>query len=388
MTDIPANVIAARQRAISTDYFALGYLALSIAAYDAESEQPAQIVAAITDAVNEQMNGITHWDTDGYWQLEWGPAVTMNRWSWRANLIFVASYRDKASKLPIFTAVVIRGTDTSAGVRGLITQIREDLAVHCQKKWGEPIGDTAAFSLFGCASHDESWSSTPYVASGTLLGMRDLLGLTANGKNVSQFLESFLPQYASTTSPLPVVVTGHSLGGGQCSVVSLSLNSLPSFQSKGAVILPNSFASPMSGNKAFADLYAATFPNLRRWFNTFDLIPRFPGDLDGISQLWVAPTYTCNDPIPEDAKILLGLFKHDVHGLQYVHEGSGARPFNGQCMPMSGQKQPWFSQLGFQHLTPCGYWAPMSKGYANVLGPMDFPTWTKDSSPANCWPAT
>jgi hypothetical protein len=386
MTTIPQDVAAARRRAINSDYFALGYLALSIAAYDAEGDQPPQIIAAITDAVNDKMNGITHWDTNGYWQLEWGPGITLNRWSWRANLIFVASYRDTASKLPIFTAVVIRGTDTSAGVRGLITQLREDLGVHCQKKWGEPIGDTATFTLFGCASREESASSTPYVASGTLLGMRDLLGLTSGGKNVTQFLESFLPQYATTDAPLPVVVTGHSLGGGQVSVVSLSLNSLPSFQSKGAVILPNSFASPMSGNKAFADgLYAATFPQLRRWYNTFDLIPFVFGDLDGIGNLWSKGPYAaCSDPIPEDAKILLSLFKNDVHGLQYVHESSGARPFNGRCQPSDG-KQPWFSQLGFQHLTPCGYWAPMSSTYKDVLGPMDFPTWTA-TNPSECWP--
>lgn len=385
MASTPQNVMAARQRVIDTDYFALGYLALAIAAYDAESEQPGPIIDAITDAVNHQMNGITHWDVPGYWQLEWGPAITMNRWSWRANLIFAASYRDTTSKLPIFTAVAIRGTDTSAGVRGLITQVREDLAVHCQKKWGEPIGDTAEFTLFGCASHDESYSSTPYVASGTLLGMRDLLGLTSKGQNVTQFLESFLPQYASTEAPLPVVVTGHSLGGGQVSVISLSLNALPSFQSKGAIILPNSFASPMSGNKAFTDLYERTFPNLRRWYNTFDLIPFAFGDLDGISNLWVKGPYAaCSDPIPEDAKILLSLFRHDVHGLQYVHESSGARPFNGRCQPPA-KKQPWFSQLLFQHLTPCGYWAPMSSTYANVLGPMDFPTWSQDN-PANCWP--
>lgn len=387
MTTIPQNVIDARQRVINSDYFALGYLALSIAAYDAESDQPPQLIAAITDAVNNQMNGITHWDVPGYWQLEWGPAITMNRFSWRANLLFVASYRDKASKLPIFTAVSIRGTDTSAGIRGLITQIREDLAVHCQKKWGEPVGeDVAAFTLFGCASHDQSFSSTPYVAAGTMLGMKDLLGLTSNGQNVTQFLGSFLPQFASTDAPLPVIVTGHSLGGGQVSVMSLSLNSLPPFQSKGAVILPNSFASPMSGNKAFTDLYSATFPNLRRWYNTFDLIPFVFGDLDGIANLWdKGPYAACSDPIPEDAKILLSLFKHDVNRLQYVHESSGARPFNGRCQPPA-KRQPWFSQLGFQHLTPCGYWSPMSSTYAKVLGPMDYPTWM-NNNPSECWPS-
>ena len=383
MSTVPQNVIAARQRVIGTDYFALGYLALAVVAYDAESDEPQAIVGAITNAVNDKMNGITHWDTNGYWQLEWGPAITMNRWSWRANLIFVASYRDADSKLPIFTAVVIRGTDTTAGMRGLITQVREDLSVHCQKKWGDPIGDTAEFTLFGCATHDQSFSSTPYVASGTLLGMRDLLGLTSNGQTVAQFLESFLPQYADAASPLPVVVTGHSLGGDQCSVIALSLNSLASFQSGGAVILPNSFASPATGNQAFADLYASTFPNLRRWYNTFDLIPFIFGDLDGIAGLWVTAPYACNDPIPEDAKILLSLFKHDVNDLQYVHESIGARPFNGRCMPPAN-REPWFGQIGFQHLTPCGYWAPMSAAHASVLGPMDYPTWTGDD-PATCW---
>lgn len=387
---VPQSVVDARRQALTSDYFALGYLALCAASYSDESGVPSAIEQAIETNV-PSMTALTHWSTPGYWQLEWGPAITQQRLSWKANLLFAASYREQSSKLPVFTAVCIRGTDTTAGVRGVLTQLREDLGAHCQRQWGTPVEDASTFALFGCASGSESQSSTPYVAAGTLLGLDDLLGLT--GKNqttgdqqtVEQFLTSFVPQYASADAPLPVVVTGHSLGGCQTSVVAMALQGLPLFGDGGAVIAPNSFAAPTAGNQAFADLYLKTFPHARRWYNTFDLIPFAFDALPGMQELWSGGVYAaCSDPIPSDAKFLLALIERDIRGLQYVHEnGTATRSMAGSCMPAGQSRHPWVGQLEYQHFLPCGYWANMLKNYKSVLGPMDRPTWN-DKVPPVC----
>lgn len=44
-------------------------------------------------------------DVPGKWTLDWGPGITSNFFKWKANRMFVASYRDPASNLPVFTAV-------------------------------------------------------------------------------------------------------------------------------------------------------------------------------------------------------------------------------------------------------------------------------------------
>lgn len=372
MSDVPSNVAAARQQVITTDYYALGYLALCVASYADESGSPEKIEAAVAADV-PRIGQIG--DVPGTWTLDWGPAITTNRWSWKANLLFAASYRDPASNLPIFSAVVIRGTDTSAGFLGVLTQMKEDLEPGCQLPWPGGTGE--------CATSEQSFSNTPYMARGTFKGFHDLIGLqgvnhsTQAKQTVAEFLAEFLPAYADAAAPLPLIVTGHSLGGCQTSPMALYINGQASAQS-GVTAVPNSFAASTAGNQAFADLYLETFPNARRWFNTFDLVPRGFDDLATMSDLWSVAPYTCGCKLPELARPLLDLFKFEVKDLQYAHEGGTAnRQLNGTCGPTNGE---WSAQLEYQHFVPHGYWSLMVNQYSSVLGALSFPSWVKQES--------
>jgi lipase (class 3) len=377
MAETPANVAAARKQAITTDYYALGYLALCAAAYSDEAASPGAIDAAIAANVSKlgQIGNVP-----GTWTLDWGPAITASPLSWKANLLFAASYRDPVSKLPIFSAVVIRGTDTSAGFLGVLTQMREDLEPGCQLVW--PSGKGA------CATAAQSASDTPYMARGTFEGFNDLIGLRGvnqlaqKTQTVAEFLAEFLPAYADSSAPLPLIVTGHSLGGCQTAPLALYLAGQSSAQS-GVTVVPNSFAAPTAGNQDFANTYLSTLPNARRWFNTFDLVPMAFDDLSTISQLWSIAPYSCGCAMPFWAPPLLEMFKAEVGKLQYAHEGGTAnRQLAGACGLTTGAKFPWGAQLEYQHFPITGYWNLMVKQYAAVLGALPIPPWVQ-SAPAS-----
>lgn len=368
MSEVPANVAAARQQAITTDYYALGYLALCAASYSDETGSPKAIEAAV-EAFVPAIGQIG--DVPGKWTLDWGPAVTTNLLSWKANLLFAASYRDPASNLPIFSAVVIRGTDTEAGFLGVLTQVKEDLEPGRQLLWPSGAGD--------CATAEQSASDVPYIARGTFKGFHDLIGLqgvnrsTQAKQTVSDFLDEFLPLYADSAAPLPLIVTGHSLGGCQTSPLALYINGLPSVQS-GVTVVPNSFAAPTAGNPAFANLYLSTLPHARRWFNTFDLVPKAFADLATMSDLWSVAPYTCGCKLPFWAPPVLDVFKLETRDLQYAHEGGTAdRQLNGACGTVTG-KFPWGAELEYQHFIPHGYWDLMVNQYSSVLGSLARPS--------------
>ncbi len=367
MSEVPANVAAARQQVITTDYYALGYLALCMVGYLQEGAEPAVIEAAIAKEIpNLGQIG----DVPGTWTLDWGPAITTSLLSWRANLMYAASYRDPASTLPIFSAVVIRGTDVGAGFLGVITQLKEDVEPGCQLLWPSEAG--------ACADAAQSASATPYVARGTFIGFNDLISLrgvnhaTQATQTVDEFLAGFLPSYADAAAPLPLVVTGHSLGGCQTSPIALYVNGQASVQS-GVTVVPNSFAAPTAGNQAFTNLYLTTLPHARRWFNTFDLVPMAYDQLATMRQLWSEGQFSCGVPMPFWAPPILDIIKLDVDGLQYAHEGGTAnRQLDGACGTASG-KFPWGAQLEYQH-TLTTYAKLMLNQYASALGSVTLPS--------------
>ena len=367
-TTIPANVKLARQQAITTDYYALGYLALCVASYSDEGASPDKVKAAI--AANVPTIGQIG-DVPGTWTLDWGPAITTNLLSWKANLMFAASYRDPSTNIPIFTAIVIRGTDISAGFLGVVKQLHEDIEPGCQQEWGS--GGTGT-----CANQEQSGSITPYIARGTYSGFKDLIALQGvNQSNqqtqtLSEFLADFLPDNASNIAPLPLIVTGHSLGGCQTSPVSLYVNGLSSVTAGGVTVVPNSFAAPTAGNGGFASDYIRQLPNARRWYNTLDLVPLAFDALSSIDSLWTP----CGDPIPGWASAAVSLIKTDVGNLTYAHEGgNSARELTGSCGNTSGSSDPWGAQLEWQHFPPCGYWALMTAQYGSQLGSLNYPAW-------------
>src|SRR5262249_24987326 len=149
----------------------------------------------------------------GKWILSWGPQVTDDN----GNLMYGAEFVDTVSGLPIFAAITIRGTDLQAKSSGVLTQLVEDL----------DAANQVAFPGNQAASK---------IAQGTKVGLDVLTGFTdpQNGK-IDQYLNNFVAGNPGT----PVVVTGHSLGGCQTTVMALFLSGkLPA----GSIIVPNTFA--------------------------------------------------------------------------------------------------------------------------------------------------
>lgn len=373
-TTPPPNVIAARQQAIGTDYYALGYLALCIASYSDAGGTEEEIKAAI--AANVPSLGQIG-NVPGKWTLDWGPAITTSILSWKANLLFAASYRDPSTDLPIFSAVVIRGTDISAGFLGVLKQLHEDLEPGCQLVWPDGSG--------GCASEQQSSSSTQYIARGTFHGFQSLLALqglnqsTQQTQTLGDFLAAFVPAYSTSSAPLPLIVTGHSLGGCQTSPVARWIHS-QSWIDSGVVVVPHSFAAPTAGNEAFANAYLQELPNARRWYNSYDIVPMAFDQLATMDDLWFVSPYACGVKPSSLERAALLLLKTDVGNLQYAHEGGGsARLLNGVCgsstTTVSGTTDGWGAQLEYQHFPPCGYWHLMVNQYSSTLGALAYPPW-------------
>jgi len=296
---IPPNVAAARQQVVSTDFFALCYLMLCQLAYTDENSgsKAVQQIKKLLPAMPVPSGHVK-----GQWSIGWGPVVSPDN----SNLMYAAEFSDSGSKLPVFAAVVIRGTDTQAQPSGILKQVIEDL-------------DATHQVAFPTNNH-----SGAKIARGTQLGFNTLMGFKDGGRNVETYLKNFVAAHPGA----PVVVTGHSLGGCQTTVVALHLASTV----PGTKIVPNSFAAPTAGNADFIKLYEKTFSFCPRWFNNIDLVPMAFAGLGGIKGLWSQ----CKRPAPDALKIVIDAFEVLLKFLKvsYSQESSGnSRLLHGICQP-------------------------------------------------------
>jgi triacylglycerol lipase len=354
-------VAAARKQVLSTDYYALGYLNLATAAYTLEGE-PA---SAIYPALRTTVPTITGYPDNGSFKVEWGPGISSNN----GNLIYVASYYLPDDPAPVFSAVVIRGTDVQRKGFGLITQLEQDLEAHCQMPW--PGGGP-------CAPVPPPPISGALVAKGTFDGLQTLLAITDMnaGTTLTDFLTSFLPTFPS----LPLVVTGHSLGGALTQVMAPYLYTFAgSVAGASVTIVPNTFAGPSAGNAAFVAGYELMFPYCPCWYNTFDLVPMAFAGVDDMKSLWSVAPWSCGLKVPRLAELAIDDVTHRVKGRDYVQQtGAMARPLTGSCncgmsmndplvtAPAEALSDPWFQMLLCQHLPPNGYYKLMV-GYEGVF---------------------
>jgi len=355
------NLETARQRVLTGDFFALCYLTLCNLAYAAENDGQ-KAVEQIKQSLPTMP--VPDGTVSGKWSLGWGPQVTEDN----SNLMYAAELVDSQSEEPVFSAVVIRGTDTQAKPSGILKQLVEDLGAETQIVF--PDNNT----------------SGSRIAEGTKIGLTVLNTFTdSSNRTVEQYLIDFL----SRNPGAPVVVTGHSLGGCQSTVMALYLSGrVPA----GTKIIPNSFAAPTAGNAEFIRLYELTFPFAPRWFNNLDLVPMAFAELSGIKQLWSQ----CNRPAPEAFKIVLDAFELMLRGASASYSQQSplnSRLLPGACQPpaMSAVPVPvldqavaetqalldrlaarlhvpplpgfvlsgirdWVRELLFQHLLLTGYW--------------------------------
>jgi len=356
----PSDVEAARQQVLKTDFFALCYLMLCNLAY-ADENDGQKATQQITQSLPNMP--VPTGTVPAKWSLGWGPQVTTDN----SNLMYAAEFLDVGSALPVFCAIVIRGTDTRAKPSGILKQLMEDLDAETQVVFPDNNSNGAK------------------IAQGTKIGLTTLNGFTdSSNRTVAQYLSDFLKNNPAA----PVVVTGHSLGGCQSTVIALDLSTkVP----RGTNIVPNSFAAPTAGNAAFMSLYEQTFPFSPRWFNNIDLVPMAFAGLDGIKQLW----NRCDRSAPNLVKGVVDGFERllKIRNVSYSQQSAAnSRVMVGACQPATVNAidpatrdqavaeiqallqrvaarfeipiprialegvSDWVRELLFQHLIPTGYW--------------------------------
>ena len=297
----------------SSNFFALCYLMLCQLSYATQNDGPTA-VKQIKDSL-PRMPAPTNAPVAGKWALGWGPQVTDNN----SNLMYGAEFVDTATNTPVFSAVVIRGTDTEAKPSGILTQIVEDL-------------DAADQVLF-----PEKNPAGSRIAAGTKTGFDKLTAFTDGAKGT---VKHYVGEFLKANPDAPIVVTGHSLGGCQTTVVALDLAvSFPN-----ARIVPMTFAAPTAGNGAFVELYEEKCPFCPRWFNDIDLVPNAFASLDGVKELWKK----CGRPAPDIVPVLIDGFKFllNLNNADYKQPDNQSRALTGGCregrplaLPDSLQKQ-------------------------------------------------
>lgn len=369
----PMSVAAQGQ--IGTPYYGLVWLALASLAYTDESALDIQHVGAdLPKAIGALPDppappGFTALPAGswGRWQMEWGPAYDHDN----SNLMYAVSYREIASGLPIFAAIGIRGTDTQEHrkVLGLIRQIYEDLDVEHSVHWSQVMG--------AGPSGGTTPTTDATIAQGTFEGLKILRSLTPNGINILTFVHDL----AAANPKLPIVVTGHSLGGCQTMVMAAYLSDALSAQGVTANLVPHPFAGPSPGNAAFAEKFNAQFPGGHIWWNTLDVVPNAfqnianaPGDtpsLTNIRGFWQAHGGPGIDLIE---KLALDAFIDLVH--HYVQPTVNVQTLRGSVVvpKAAGCTNNWATQLMIQHFPP-QYHYLMSTQLGSTVAPYPLPSY-------------
>ena len=136
--------------------------------------------------------------------MEWGPVVTADN----GNLMYAAVCREQTTGLPLCAALCIRGTDTQehGELRGLLQEVYEDLDVAHTVPWATVMSDPGSPCIEG--------KDDVAIAKGTCDGLKILRGLRAPAEGGgSTDILSWVETFAAAHVGVPIVVTGHSLGG-------------------------------------------------------------------------------------------------------------------------------------------------------------------------------
>lgn len=305
-----ADLATARKQVENSDFFALCYLMLCQLSYLGENNGPNAVKRITRDLPTMPVPKGT---VQGAWRLGWGPAVSGDN----SNLMYAAEFVDLDSKFPVFSAVVIRGTDLEAKPEGVLKQLIED--IEADKQVAFPAGNIVGAK----------------IAEGTNIGFNALTHPPFLDPKTQKPVEQYVGDFLGTNPDAPVVVTGHSLGGAQATVMALDL----AFKFPKASIVPNTFAAPTAGNPAFIQLYEQKCRFCPRWFNTLDLVPMAYAGIGGIKQLWTA----CHRPAPLLIKIAVEGLKLLLEAVdaEYAQESSGeSRNLDGVCQPPGSDAIP------------------------------------------------
>lgn len=371
----------AAQAQAGTPYYGLLWLALATIAYTDENSADianvgVDLPAAITslpDPPAPPKNAQPAPGQWGTWQMDWGPVVDASN----SNLMYACSYREVASGLPIFAAVCIRGTDTQEHwnkTDGLLKQLYQDLDVGNKVLWANA---KAGNCTSGAAATDDA------IAKGTCAGLQLLRGYQASAAMPNEVMNvdilTYVTYMAKTYANLPIVVTGHSLGGAQTTVMARFLAESLKDQGIAANIVPHPFAPPTAGTASFVQAWSGMFRGAQVWWNTFDIVPNAfqnikdaPAtvpSLTNIQNLWTA--YGGPGLGPIDSTFLAGIILV-LHA--YSQPTQGLQTLNGAFWTptVSGSKNDWVTQLMIQHFPPA-YHYYMSTQLAATVAAYPYP---------------
>ncbi|MGZ4064856.1 MAG: lipase family protein, partial [Bacteroidia bacterium] len=286
-----------------TDY-GLVWLNLANTAYIQQGAEQQVIIDTINYAFNPptsnvyvqnppETNNPDNTLLQGYWNVDWGPAITDDN----SNLLFLVSFRQgtrpaspsDAHGAPYFFAVVLRGTDISAGHEAVLQQVLQDFNAFTK------IDLTLVFAdpLVPKPGKLIPPLTTACVATGTAFGFTRMSWQTsdyydANGTQQNGNIAAALLSYLDAYPGVPLVVTGHSLGGCQTQIMAtyLAWQLEATATAKNQAIFPNAYAPSTAGDATFAAHYDKLFPGGNFWFNTLDVVPCGFANLNVLFTLW------------------------------------------------------------------------------------------------------
>jgi hypothetical protein len=232
-------------------------------------------IASQQEMISEINAGL---DAAGYksWQVAWGPALNADR----SNLAYAARNSETGQ-----LAVSVRGSDFSF--------------------WLNWLQNLAVLRLVPYDQFVPTASKTAQIASGTAVGLRQVLGMQDGTKS----LETFLTAAPEGT---PILITGHSLGGCLASALAPCVaNWLGSTFS----LFVYTIAAPSPGNDDFASYYNALFTaqsghsTAFRFFNSLDVVPNAWASLNTV-ETYYPPLVSC----PPNIKTIIGRAENAVSG--------------------------------------------------------------------------
>jgi len=345
----------AAQQQVATPYYGLVWLALAQLAY---TDEAATVIPRVgTDLPTAVANlpdlppppGVTAPAGWCRWRVEWGPVVTPDN----GNLMYAAVCREQATGLPLCAALCIRGTDTQehGELRGLLQEVYEDLDVAHTVPWATVMSDPGSPCIEGKAD--------VAIAKGTCDGLKILRGMTApaDGGGTTDIL-SWVETFAAAHAGVPIVVTGHSLGACQATVMAAFLHDSLTASGIPATIVPHAFAPPTAGTPGFAAKFDAAFPGAHIWWNTLDIvpnafqnIPNAPANVPSMTHMtgfWKDYGGPAMDDI---AKLAVDGFIHLEHA--YAQPTVNTMTLIGSVvLPGADSTNTWANQVLSQHLAP------------------------------------
>ena len=376
---LPAIGLAAQQQ-IGTPYYGLVWLALAQLAYTDEAAGAIRNVGI--DLPKDVASlpplppppGCTADAAWGSWRVEWGPVVTADN----SNLMYAATYYDTASRLPVVTAVCVRGTDTQehGKVLGLLQQLYEDLDIGHKVPWDTVMEDAASPCRDGGSAADVA------IAQGTCEGLKTLRRMTSTAPGHTGAIDAltYVRALVETNPGLPIVVTGHSLGGCLATVMSLFLADALEAAGLGVTVIPHAFAPPTAGTPAFAARFDARFPAAHIWWNTLDVVPNAfqnianaPADTPSMTHMLGFWQDYGGPRLGELEKLAVEGFVHLEHS--YAQPAANVMTLRGAVVTPGASaacRNDWSTQLLIQHLTP-QYHHLISTQLADRVAPYPLP---------------